>query len=132
MKKDEPRFLARQISTWVEHVLSPAYRKYRDKGVWTPPANLYEDETHYYLAVDLAGVHRDKIELTVEERVLTVSGERPTPQYSRGTGQKCLHLMEIEHGRFRRSVEIPRDVDTDSISATYRCGYLWVLMPKVS
>ena len=132
MKQDESRSIGRHVSKWVEHVLSPAYSKYRDKEVWTPAANLYEDETHYYLVVDLAGVHREKIELAVEERLLTLSGQRPTPQYSRGTGEICLHLMEIEHGRFSRSMEIPNDVDANGISATYRCGFLWVLMPKVS
>ena len=41
-----------------------------------------------------------------------------------------VHLMEIDHGRFRRAIELPGDVDVASIEASYRCGYLWIRLPK--
>ncbi len=42
----------------------------------------------------------------------------------------CTHLMEIDHGPFLRSVEVPSSVDVEAINAKYRSGLLWILLPK--
>ena len=103
---------------------------------WTPAVNLYESELHYLVCVDLAGVVKDEIDLQVAQQKLTLRGNRLVPtQPSDGTSESMppkmkVHLMEIDHGQFVREVELPQDVESDKIAATYRNGMLWIELPK--
>ncbi|MDY6914556.1 MAG: Hsp20/alpha crystallin family protein [Planctomycetota bacterium] len=128
--KDTKGSIGRHMNRWVNHVLGMNYRKYYPAESWTPAVNLYEGEADYCLVVDLAGVQADKIDLNVENDKMILSGRRETPHTGKAEGNLKLHLMEIDHGRFCRSLELPQDVDIDGIEATYRGGYLWVRMPK--
>jgi len=127
---------ARRMSSWPDNVLGPRYPDYRSAGTWRPAINLYEGNSAYYMVVDLAGVRGEIIDLRVENGMLILSGERATPEATgvlapTGAGRKTrVHLMEIDHGAFRRSLKLPDDVDVDRIEATYRCGLLWVRIPK--
>jgi HSP20 family protein len=135
-----PSYLSTQVARWVEDVLGPDYRRYRTQQTWSPPINLYEDEECYCLVVDLAGVDSRGIDLHVEKDRLVLNGERPTPRPPRrgrvscppNTGRHRLHLMEIDHGPFLRTLKLPRQVDPERIEAQYRKGFLWVRMPKKS
>jgi HSP20 family protein len=86
--------------------------------------------------VDLAGVNKDKIELTVVDQRLKLKGNRNVPLSPENddpdghTRGPKVHLMEIDHGSFAREVELPADVDHEKILATYRNGMLWVELPK--
>ena len=82
------------------------------------------------VVADLAGVCADKIDLRVEGRTLVLSGERPAPSVDAAQGDMTLHHMEIDHGQFCRSVELPADVDPDNVEAFYRAGFLWIHLPK--
>ncbi len=93
-------------------------------------ARLYEDEKHYCMIADLAGVQVEEIDLRVDEGMLILSGRRDTPGMQQQFGEKRVHLMEIDHGRFCRKVQLPSDVIIDKIQASYRVGYLVVRLPK--
>ncbi|HEX8915653.1 MAG TPA: Hsp20/alpha crystallin family protein [Humisphaera sp.] len=117
---------------------------------WTPNVNLYEAACCYYVCVDLAGVDKEKIDIEVADQRLVVEGRRavPAPEVpdaaapsdgdeTAGAGDAPdpakrvrLHLMEIDHGAFRRLVELPADADREGINATYRNGLLWIEIPK--
>lgn len=108
---------------------------------WTPCVNLYETGTAYRVCVDLAGVEKDKIDLTVATHPsprLTIRGSRPiprspvaaTPAPAAPRSKTRVHRMEVDHGMFMREVDLPEDVDADAISATYRTGLLWIELPK--
>lgn len=103
---------------------------------WAPSVNLYETPESYRVCVDLAGVDKDLIELSVHGQLLLIRGQRQmprSPHSARGAGpQKArVHRMEIDHGSFAREVELPADIDPRAISATYRNGLLWIELPKV-
>ena len=115
---------------WVDQVLSPGFQKYSADGTWTPSINLYEDDRFYYVVVDLAGVKAEEIELRVERELLVLTGRRDTPQPSDPSGPLCLHMMEIDHNQFSRTLRLPRNINADAIEASYRNGYLWVCVPK--
>jgi HSP20 family protein len=116
--------------------LKGGYFGYRRDDTWAPPANLYESESSYLVCVDLAGVERETIDLTVVDGRLRLRGSRaiPMPPENAGAdGGPCkvrVHLMEIDHGAFFREVELPADIAHDRISATHRNGMLWVELPK--
>lgn len=120
-----------KVGRWVEQVLNKgSFHRYTQNELWAPSVNLYEDQSHYCLVAELAGVRPENIDLRVENGVLRLTGERATPPVEEACGSVSLHLMEIDHGPFRRDVDLPSDVDIDSISATYKNGYLWIKLPK--
>jgi HSP20 family protein len=126
--------IARNMSRWVNHVLSGPVQRFRDHGAWAPSVNLYEDAEHYCIIVDLAGMDPNDIELRIEEGMLVLSGQRPIPEMPDCCGSMRVHLMEIDHGAFSRKVDLPKDVDTNaaaSLDAIYgNNGYLRVRLPK--
>jgi len=131
---EKSRFISitRRISSWTEQVLGTQFQKYCSGQTWIPSVNLCEHSDYYCLVVELAGMSADKIDLSVEadKGILVLSGERPTPKPQSGDDVVCLHLMEIDHGRFARALELPEDVDVNRIEAKYSSGYLWVTLPK--
>jgi HSP20 family protein len=107
------------------------YCQYRPLGSWRPAVNLYESADSYFVGVDLAGMSREAIEVTLTGNVLVISGSREHPRPPDCSADLSIHLMEIEQGPFCRSVEIPSEVDLSAIGARYtRTGYLWVELPK--
>lgn len=100
---------------------------------WTPNVNLYESDHCYLVCVDLAGVEKERIDVTVQNQRLKLTGKRETP--TREAPDPCstrlrVHLMEIDHGTFSREVELPADVDQKRIAATFENGLLWIELPK--
>lgn len=107
---------------------------------WQPNVNLYENDVSYVVCVDLSGVVKEEIDLQVHNSVLTLKGSRlvptqPAPREGEAAAQPAapryrVHLMEIDHGPFIREVDLPHDVISDQITATYRNGLLWIELPK--
>lgn len=134
---EESSFTER-MNRWVEQVLGPDYRRYCARRAWTPCVNLYEDVDSYYVVVELSGIEADKVELRVENNNLVLEGRRATPRPEACPGcdeiplrKLRTHLMEIDHGQFSRTLQMPEAVDRDRTEASYRNGYLWITCPKV-
>jgi HSP20 family protein len=127
--------VSRQMNKIIDQI-NKGYYNFVPNETWTPAVNLYETETAYLVCVDLAGVDKEKIDLTVVDQRLRLRGTRTVPIHpdaSEGElAQKRVkvHLMEIDHGGFSREVELPHDVEHDQITANYRNGLLWIELPK--
>jgi HSP20 family protein len=80
--------------------------------------------------VDLAGVQVSEIDLRAEDGVLLIQGRRDMPRVETQAQTVHVHMMEIDHGVFRRAVELPPTADTTSIEATYRGGFLSIRIPR--
>ena len=82
------------------------------------------------ICVDLAGVDRSLIDLTVERRRLVIRGTRelPEPTGDEGCAQQLL-AMEIDYGPFEREITFPVDVEIDQAHAEQRNGLLWISLP---
>lgn len=94
---------------------------------WIPPMDLVETEDNLVLRADLPGVDQDDIEIEVKDGVLTVSGERKAQHEEKREG---YHRVERSFGRFSRSLELPKGVEPQSVSAHFDKGVLEVRMPK--
>jgi len=94
---------------------------------WIPPMDLVETEDNLVLRADLPGVDRGDIEIEVKDGVLTVSGERKAQHETQREG---YHRVERSFGRFSRSLELPKGVDPQNVSAHFDKGVLEVRMPK--
>lgn len=94
---------------------------------WIPPMDLVETEDQLVLRADLPGVEEQDIGIEVKDGVLTVSGERRSQHEEKREG---FHRVERSFGRFSRSLELPKGVDPQSVSAHFDKGVLEVRMPK--
>lgn len=94
---------------------------------WVPAMDLVETDDNLVLRADLPGMDRDDIEIEVKDGVLTVAGERKAQHEEKREG---YHRVERSFGRFSRSLELPKGVEPDSVSASFERGVLEVRMPK--
>jgi HSP20 family protein len=98
--------------------------------VWEPAINAYRCETCIRICVDLAGVDRSLIDLTLEPRRVVIRGARELPEPTEGEGRAMrLLAMEIDYGPFRREVPLPAEVEIDQAHAEQRNGLLWISLP---
>jgi len=94
---------------------------------WAPPADLVVGERDARVLLELAGVPRESIQVTIRGRVLEVTGRREPPPRAQGT---AYHRAEIYFGTFHRVVELPWEADADSVKALYRDGMLRVRLRR--
>ena len=100
---------------------------------WQPAINAYRGDKCIRVCVDLAGVERSRIDLTVEPERLIVRGARDVPEPTHAEGRAVqLLAMEIDYGPFEREVLLPASVDIDNVHAEQRNGLLWISLPLKS
>ena len=97
---------------------------------WYPQVDIYETEENLVLLAECAGVEKDDLEITVEDKILTLKGKRRDPLV--GCGRKKAHNMEITYGRFKRSVTIDIPIDQKKIKASFSNGFLTLTIPKAA
>ncbi len=112
-------------------VLNRAFFGFWTTDSWRPSVNLYETPDAFVICADIAGMDKDRIDVRVDQRQLTIRGRRYCPTPPGMSRTVAVHLMEIDHGVFGRTVEIPANVDGDAIAAEYNQGLLWITLPKV-
>ena len=94
---------------------------------WTPSCNVSESADEYRIEAELPGVKQDDLEVNVENRVLTLRGERKEKKEEKG---KKYHRVESSYGSFMRSFSLPDDADEDKVAAEYKDGLLTVRIPR--
>jgi HSP20 family protein len=101
-----------------------------DQGArsWLPPVDIYETESHeVVLKAELPDMKREDINITFENQVLTLRGERKLDESVR---RDRYQRFERAYGTFSRSFTIPSTVDAGRISASYKDGVLTVRLPQ--
>ena len=94
---------------------------------WMPAMDLVETEDHFVLRSDLPGLAEEDVSIEVEDRVLTVSGERKSEHSENKDG---YHRVERAFGSFSRSLTLPEGVDPEAVAASFDRGVLEVRIPK--
>jgi HSP20 family protein len=94
---------------------------------WSPLVDIIEDEKQYLIKAELPAMRKEDVKLTVENDVLTISGER---KYEKETTGQKHHRIERSYGSFVRSFSLPEDADGTKVSADYKDGMLTVHLPK--
>jgi len=97
-------------------------------STFTPSVNTREDENGYYIEVDLPGVKKEDISVDLNDRVLTISGER---KFKDEVKEENYYKIETAFGKFERSFSIPEDADVEGIEAKSENGVLEIFIPKV-
>src|SRR3954471_2619135 len=94
---------------------------------WMPAMDLVEGETHFLLTADLPGMTEGDVNIEVDDRVLTVSGERKANYESSRDG---YHRVERAFGSFSRSLTLPKGVNAEAVEANFENGVLEIRIPK--
>jgi HSP20 family protein len=93
---------------------------------WSPALDLYESGDHFVAVVELPGMRKEEIDISLHDGTLTISGERKRESNNGEAAQRTERYV----GRFRRSITLPTRVDAGKVSATYQDGILKVTLPK--
>ena len=96
---------------------------------WQPAINAFQCDKGLRVCVDLAGVDRSQVDLTVEPQRVVIRGMRPAPEPAEDDRVVQMIAFEIDYGPFERVLELPRPVDVKQAKAEQRNGLLWIELP---
>jgi HSP20 family protein len=96
--------------------------------VWSPMVDVKETEDALDFHVELPGMKKEDVEITLENNVLSISGERKFEKEAKG---ETYHRLERSYGSFSRSFTLPASVRTDKVDANFADGVLQIHLPKV-
>ena len=94
---------------------------------WAPALDISERKDAYLVTVELPGVEADDLEITLEDGLLTIQGER---HFAHDSSEQQFHRVERRYGAFRRSITLPAHVTAEGIQASFEDGVLQILVPK--
>lgn len=97
------------------------------RGAWTPNVDVYENKDQLIIEAELPGMNREDFELTVENNVLTLRGER---HFTKKDDSDNYHRVERSYGAFSRSFTLPQTVSGEGAAAEYKNGVLRVTLRK--
>jgi HSP20 family protein len=96
-------------------------------GAWLPAVDLSQTPERFVVRVDLPGLKREDIDVTVENNTLTLRGERKFEQHEE---TESYNRIERVYGAFTRSFQLPNNVDSGKVKATFEDGVLTIDIPK--
>lgn len=95
---------------------------------WTPAVDITEEENDCLVKMELPGVNKEDVKISLESNILTIRGEKKQEKEEKG---KNLHRIERSYGSFQRSFTLPTSVKNDEIDAFFKDGVLSVTLPKM-
>jgi len=94
---------------------------------WAPALDVHEDKDNFTIRVEVPGLKREDIAVSLQDDALVISGERKGEKISEGTE---VHRQECFYGKFQRALALPAPVAADKVKAVYKDGVLTVTLPK--
>jgi HSP20 family protein len=122
-EKDPTRYVEEQVDRLLTMLRTTPQRT---AAPWVPQMSVWENDSQILVVIDLAGVTRDRVEVSVQGNVLTVSGERPSPVPE----EFRLRINERPLGTFRRTLWIPAGLRSAEAAVSMREGILEIRLPK--
>jgi HSP20 family protein len=120
-----------QMSPMLAHALGlHARQQGNDRAMttaWAPALDISERKDAYLVTVEVPGVEPEDLDITMEDGLLTIKGER---QFTSESSEQQYHRVERRYGAFRRSITLPAQVQADHIEATFDSGVLQIVVPK--
>jgi len=97
------------------------------RGAWSPSVDIYENKDQIVLEAELPGMNREDFDLSIENNVITLRGER---NFEKKEENDNYHRVERSYGSFTRSFTLPQTVSAEGAIAEYQNGVLRVTLPK--
>jgi HSP20 family protein len=95
---------------------------------WAPALDISERKDAYLVTVELPGIKPEDLDITMEDGLLTIQGER---QFTQESSEQQFHRVERRYGAFRRSITLPAQVQAEQIEASFEDGVLQIMVPKM-
>ncbi len=114
-----------EIEPWFPSLFEP----HRLHGEWTPAVDVFERNGNLIVKAEIPGVETKDLEVTVEDGVLRLRGERNHETEAEEDG---YYRHERFHGAFERAIPLPAEIEAEKIEATYTNGVLEVVLPKAA
>lgn len=115
-------------SEWMDRFLDEVTPLMRgDGGGWHPSFDISETDGHLHVKADLPGIDVKDLDISIDNNVLTVKGEKKHEKEEKGENYRCV---ERHYGSFCRSFMLPAEVKSDEIDAVYKDGVLHLTLPK--
>lgn len=121
--------IRKEMDRLFEEFLSPirGRRTVSSEGIISPNVDIYEKGNEFIINIELPGVNREDIDLTITDDRLIVKGEIKKPE---GVSQEDYIVNERVYGSFARSINLPPDIDKSSVKATLKNGILEIRVLK--
>jgi HSP20 family protein len=94
---------------------------------WTPALDLHEDKDNVYVRIEVPGMKKEDIDLSLHDGSLSISGERRSEEKFKDAE---IYRSERFFGRFQRTIALPTSVAADKVKAQYQDGVLTITLPK--
>ncbi|RMF99863.1 MAG: Hsp20/alpha crystallin family protein [Acidobacteria bacterium] len=120
----------RSLQEEMNRILSNFSRGFEDdlmSGAWTPSVDIFENKDQVVLEAELPGMKPEDVNISIENNVLTIQGERKFEKKEEGDN---YHRIERRYGSFTRSFTLPPTVDTEKITAEFDNGVLRLTIAK--
>jgi HSP20 family protein len=125
----EPWGLVNRLQKDIDRLFGAPLSTAADSGAWLPPVDIHEDAQQFLLHVDVPGVDPKAVEISTEQGVLTIRGQRAESTQQKGTGYR---RVERTKGEFQRRFSLPETADTQNIRAKAANGVLEIAIPKLA
>ena len=102
--------------------------RFNSRGKWSPDTDVYEIHDGLIIIMDIAGVEKEEISISVEKKILSISGTRRAPDIP---DRKNIYRLEIDVGQFEKRFRVPDYIDAENIEARYENGFLYLKLPRM-
>jgi HSP20 family protein len=99
-----------------------------ENAVWSPMADIIEDDNRYLLNLDLPGIKKEDVKINFSDGLLSISGERKMENIEKNAK---YHRAERSYGKYYRSFTLPMKIKENEIDAEFKDGQLKISIPKV-
>ncbi len=105
----------------------PQTKDFWEEAEWLPAVDVTETKNEILVNVEIPGMDPKEFDISMSEGALTIRGEKREDKLEK---EENYHLAERRYGSFSRSIPLPREVESDKITASYKNGVLSVRIPK--
>ena len=117
-----------QMSPMLAHALGLNSQQANARApAWVPALDISERKDAYLVTVELPGLKSEDLDITMEDGLLTIQGER---HFANDSSEQQFHRVERRYGAFRRAITLPAHVMAEGIQASFEDGVLQILVPK--
>jgi HSP20 family protein len=121
------RQIERVFDDLFERRMSPFRGAARSGRGDVPAVDVYEQDKELVAKVELPGLEKDDIDVTLTDQTLTIKAEKKKAEEIK---DENYHRLERVHGLLRRSIDLPAGVDVEQVKASFRNGVLEIRMPR--
>lgn len=117
----------REMDRLWDSFLEGGLRKRGEESEWLPSLDVAETKNELVVKAEVPGMDPKDIDISLSDGVLTIKGEKRQEKEEK---EADYHVAERSYGSFLRSVQLPKEVQSDKISASYKNGILRITLPK--